>query len=97
MFSRTDTITDSERFYNSVLELLEDPDEKQEVAELLTWWNRYTIIAVIFSVLSSNLSDLSQVFPEYSSAQRQVCSDSALARIREKRAALKAAEVAASS
>ena len=35
-----DTIMDSEQFYNSLLELFEDPDEKQEVNELLVWWNR---------------------------------------------------------
>jgi hypothetical protein len=40
VFSRTDTVTDSERFYNSVLELLEDDDEKEEVQELMIWWNR---------------------------------------------------------
>lgn len=32
--------TDSERFYNSVVEFLEDPDESVEVRELLIWWNR---------------------------------------------------------
>ena len=40
VFSRTDTVTDSERFYNSLLELLEDLDEQQEVNELVVWWNR---------------------------------------------------------
>ena len=40
VFSRTDMVTDSEQFYNSLLELFEDPDEKQEVDELLVWWNR---------------------------------------------------------
>ena len=40
-FSRMDLVTDSERFYNSVLELLEDPDEKDEVDQLMGWWNRY--------------------------------------------------------
>ena len=40
VFSRTDTVTDLERFYNSLLELFEDSDEKQEVDELLVWWNR---------------------------------------------------------
>ncbi len=40
VFSRTDTATDSERFYNSILEILEDPDEAVEVNALLTWWNR---------------------------------------------------------
>ena len=40
VFSRTDTITDSERFYNSVLDLFDDVEEKQEVNDLMTWWNR---------------------------------------------------------
>ncbi|KIJ12184.1 hypothetical protein PAXINDRAFT_83251, partial [Paxillus involutus ATCC 200175] len=39
VFSRTDLITDSERFYNSILELLEDPDERDEVEQLMVWWN----------------------------------------------------------
>ncbi|KAF9234633.1 hypothetical protein BU15DRAFT_89931 [Melanogaster broomeanus] len=29
-----------ERFYNSIIELLDDVDEKDEVGQLLTWWNR---------------------------------------------------------
>ncbi|KAG2144247.1 hypothetical protein DEU56DRAFT_870396 [Suillus clintonianus] len=41
VFSRTDTSTDSEMFYHSLLDLFEDPDESKEVDELLTWWNRY--------------------------------------------------------
>ena len=40
VFSQTDHVTDSERFYNSILELLEDPDEKDEVKQLMTWWNQ---------------------------------------------------------
>ncbi|RDB19962.1 hypothetical protein Hypma_012733 [Hypsizygus marmoreus] len=36
-----DLVTDSERFYNSVLHLLEDIEEKEEVMKLLAWWNRY--------------------------------------------------------
>ncbi|KAG2752732.1 hypothetical protein P692DRAFT_201838219 [Suillus brevipes Sb2] len=40
VFSRTDTTTDSETFYYSLLDLLEDPEECQEVNELLMWWNR---------------------------------------------------------
>lgn len=39
-FSRTDTVTDSQRFYTSIVDFLEDPDEKNEVNELLTFWNR---------------------------------------------------------
>lgn len=40
IFSRTDLATDSERFYNSVVDFLEDPEENTEVQELLVWWNR---------------------------------------------------------
>ncbi|KAG1850564.1 hypothetical protein C8R48DRAFT_613481 [Suillus tomentosus] len=40
VFSRTDTTTDSETFYHSLLDLLEDTDESKEVDELLVWWNR---------------------------------------------------------
>lgn len=39
-FSRSDTITDTELFYNSLLNLLDDADESNEVDELLGWWNR---------------------------------------------------------
>ena len=35
VFSRTDQLTDSEHFYNSILDLLDDRDEKDEVDELL--------------------------------------------------------------
>lgn len=40
VFSRTDTATDSERFYNSILDLFSDSEEQEEVNDLLTWWNR---------------------------------------------------------
>lgn len=43
-FSRTDVATDSETFYTSILSLLEDPEEKEEVVALLSWWNRQVSI-----------------------------------------------------
>lgn len=70
VFTRTDTVTDSERFYNSILDLLEDPEETKEVDDLLAWWNR-------------------QVFPNYTAVSRPVSKDSALAKIKAKRAAQK--------
>ncbi|KAI6013376.1 hypothetical protein BKA83DRAFT_96535 [Pisolithus microcarpus] len=70
IFSRTDLITDSERFYSSIMELLDDPDESDEVDQLITWWNR-------------------QVFPLYTTTERLPSKDSALVRIRQKRAAYK--------
>ena len=36
-----DTVTDSETFYNTVLDLLEDDEEAEEVDNLIAWWNRY--------------------------------------------------------
>ncbi|KAF8451069.1 hypothetical protein L210DRAFT_817920, partial [Boletus edulis BED1] len=35
-----DLVTDLEHFYNSIIDLLQDPDKKDEVEPLLTWWNR---------------------------------------------------------
>jgi hypothetical protein len=43
VFSRTDTVTDSERFYNSILELFDNIDEREEIDDLLVWWNRYDL------------------------------------------------------
>ncbi|KAF8835105.1 hypothetical protein BDN67DRAFT_1015840 [Paxillus ammoniavirescens] len=40
VFSRTDLVTDSECFYNSIMELLNDADEKDEFDQLLSWWNQ---------------------------------------------------------
>ena len=40
VFSRTDLVTDSEHFYSSIVELLNDPDEMEEVNQLMMWWNR---------------------------------------------------------
>ena len=40
IFSRSDAVTDSETFYSSILDLLDDVDEKEEVTQLLAWWNR---------------------------------------------------------
>ncbi|KAH6893813.1 hypothetical protein BKA70DRAFT_1118743, partial [Coprinopsis sp. MPI-PUGE-AT-0042] len=39
VFSRTDEEMDSETFYNSLLEFLEDPEEQEEAEALLDWWN----------------------------------------------------------
>jgi hypothetical protein len=40
VFSHTDLVTDSEHFYNTIIELLNDPEEKEEVNQLILWWNR---------------------------------------------------------
>jgi hypothetical protein len=90
VFSRTDTQTDSERFYNSVLELFEDIEEREEVEDLLVWWNRYGLLCHCADCGLISLIN-SQIFPSYSSAQRPLAKDSALAKIKEKRARIRAA------
>jgi hypothetical protein len=85
VFSRTDTVTDSERFYNSILEIFEDLNEKEEVDDLLVWWNRYVCLCSRHESLMSHFT-YSQVFPSYSSARTSTTKNSVLAKIREKRA-----------
>ena len=41
VFSHTDLVTDLECFYTSIIKLLDDPDEKDKVDQLLMWWNQY--------------------------------------------------------
>ncbi|KAG6913088.1 hypothetical protein DXG01_009790 [Tephrocybe rancida] len=78
-FSRTDTVTDSDRFYQTVLATLHDPDELDDVNPLLRWWNQ-------------------QVFPGYEEqAHRTANPQTALARIKARRALLKAARGSQSS
>jgi len=40
VFTRSDTTTDSERFYSTVVDLFQDIEELEEVNDLLAWWNR---------------------------------------------------------
>ncbi|KAG0695528.1 hypothetical protein DFH29DRAFT_984929 [Suillus ampliporus] len=47
VFLCTNTVTDSENFYHSILDLLEDPDESQEVVDLMMWWT-WLVINFIF-------------------------------------------------
>lgn len=87
MFSRTDHVTDSERFYNSVLELLDDPEEKEEIDQLITWWNRFAFSYCPFKMLKKPCR---QIFPLYADADRLPSKNSVLARIRQKRAEYRA-------
>ncbi|KAG1779479.1 hypothetical protein EV702DRAFT_1178547 [Suillus placidus] len=55
VFSRTDMVTDSENFYHSILDLLEDPNESEEVVDLMIWWTHR-----IFPNSSSSQRDVSK-------------------------------------
>jgi hypothetical protein len=39
-------------FYNTTLDLLEDPEETQEVNELITWWNRCSPFSRFVSIMN---------------------------------------------
>ncbi|KAJ3525548.1 hypothetical protein NMY22_g10525 [Coprinellus aureogranulatus] len=39
-FSRSDTTTDSQRFYNTIVDFLEMEEEEESVSDLLAWWNQ---------------------------------------------------------
>ena len=41
VFSHMDLVTDSECFYTSIMNLLNDSEEKEKVNQLILWWNRY--------------------------------------------------------
>ena len=88
VFSRMDTVTDSKRFYNTVQELLELAEEKEEIDNLLTWWNQCTWFHFInqFPDPDPDLLNVlySQIFPTYSSANPPIDKDSPLATIRQK-------------
>jgi len=81
-------VTDSERFYNSILDLFDDVEEQEEVNDLKAWWNRYVLSLITFHRKQLKPRFYSQIFPNYSSSRRPVCKNSALARIKEKRAKL---------
>jgi hypothetical protein len=33
-------VTNSEQFYNSILDIFDDEKEKEEVSDLLAWWDK---------------------------------------------------------
>ena len=89
VFSRTDSIMDLERFYNSVVEMFDDSEEVIEVNELIAWWNRYVHVGEYSSGFFWHW--FSQIFPNQL-AKRPACKNSALAKIKEKCAEHRALE-----
>jgi hypothetical protein len=90
VFTRSDTVTDSERFYNSILDLLEDPDEVKEVDDLLVWWNWFVIHVHLFRINTVLLIlMISQIFPSQSQPSRPLSTHSALAKLKAKRMEIK--------
>ncbi|KIK25264.1 hypothetical protein PISMIDRAFT_9647 [Pisolithus microcarpus 441] len=63
VFSHTDLVTDLEQFYNSIMELLKDPNEIDEVELLIGWWNRQ-----IFPLYTEN-----ECLPSKNSVLARIC------------------------
>ena len=61
MFSKTDRVTDSERFYASLFDTLDDPMEKKKAEALLGWWNQYVVRSL--SLFLSHPLTHRKVFP----------------------------------
>ncbi|EGN92219.1 hypothetical protein SERLA73DRAFT_66102, partial [Serpula lacrymans var. lacrymans S7.3] len=73
VFSRTDTITDSEGFFNSILGLLQDPNEIEEDNDLLAWWNQYVLDCPPYILVCSVLNHhYRKIFPSSLRQQNSV-------------------------
>ena len=81
VFSCTDLVTDSEHFYTSILDLLDDHDEKDVVDQLLMWWNRYVLIVNLVPV---PMTVFRQIFLLYAELEQVPSKNSTLAQIRQK-------------
>ena len=83
-FSRKDTVSDSEKFYITVYEFLTNDLEKQNVGELLEWWDRYVSVISPCSLcllLLHRVLYYRQVFPNHITALLVPPETSALARL----------------
>ena len=86
VFSCTDLITNSEHFYTSILNLLDDTDKKDEVDQLLMWWNRYVFIV---NVVPVQMTVFRQIFPLYADREWVPSKNSTIAQIRQKHKEIK--------
>ena len=92
VFSCTDKICDSEHFFNSLLEVLYDPEEQKEVEELLSWQNRWVFAKILLYLchLTCTLW-FSQVFPNCSNGNWTTSSTWVFSKIKQRRAVMKKA------
>ncbi|KAG2131482.1 hypothetical protein BD769DRAFT_1627750 [Suillus cothurnatus] len=73
IFSCTDTVTDSENFYHSILDLLQDPDESEEVVDLMMWWTQFSYLPQFFllAVIYKQNSALSKIQEKHAILQER--------------------------
>ncbi|KAG2352036.1 hypothetical protein BDR07DRAFT_1455344 [Suillus spraguei] len=76
VFSHTNMVTDSTNFYHSILDLLEDPDETEEVADLMMWWMHWIFPSSSSShrCISKN-SALSKIREKHATLQERATAD----------------------
>ncbi|KAG1790357.1 uncharacterized protein HD556DRAFT_1433420 [Suillus plorans] len=76
VFLRTDTVMDSKNFYHSILNLLEDPEESEEVTDLMMWWMRrvFPNSSSLQRTISKN-SALSKIQEKCAALQEQATAD----------------------
>jgi hypothetical protein len=84
-FSHSDTVTDSEVFYISLFDVLDDIREGREVRNLIDWWNRSLVFCSNLLSLTSQV--YRKIFPHSSPESIPVpVEGSPLDRIRQMRA-----------
>ena len=64
-------------FYNSIMNFLENPEEEEEVSNLLWFWNQYASVTPVVGGFNM-LIDNRQVFPTYSTSKIHITKSSAL-------------------
>ena len=84
VFCRSDTVSDSERFYLSALELFNDVEELKEVNDLLEWWDQYDNVSLALHSINKLLPSFRQVFHNRLRFCRPIGATSALGLIKAK-------------
>lgn len=82
VFSRNETEFESAAFYNSILGFIEEHEEREEIKDLLRFWNQY-VTCVRPSIVAKGLIESRQIFPLYSVAKLPITRKSAVARLRQ--------------
>lgn len=83
MFARSNCVTDSERFYNTIMDLFLEVRELGEINQLIAWWNVY--VEYFYSVVCNPSHRFRQIFPGAMSQDDSIAEDAPLAMIRKRR------------
>jgi len=76
---------DSEWFYNSLLEIMDDLAETKEVQALLNWWNQCVAYSPITTITNKYPSMAKYIFPSFTTILHPASSNWASTKIHEKR------------